>query len=58
MLWTTTLENRLSQAETSLSASRKRLIREILDHPEEIYFLDPEARNGSADAFPPIRKPT
>jgi len=41
--WTTTLENRLVQAGTSLSASRRRLIREILDHPEDTYFLSSRA---------------
>jgi len=41
--WTTTLENRLAQAETSLSASRRRLLREILDHPEDTYFLSSRA---------------
>jgi len=43
MPWTTTLENRLAQAETSLSASRRRLLREILDHPEDTYFLSSRA---------------
>ena len=41
--WTTTLEARVAQAEPNLSASRKRLIREILDHPEETYFLSSRA---------------
>jgi len=41
--WTTTLEARVSQAQPNLSASRKRLIREILDHPEDTYFLSSRA---------------
>ena len=42
-LWTTTLETRVAQAEANLSASRKRLIGEILDHPEDTYFLSSRA---------------
>lgn len=41
--WTTTLEHRVVEADTHLSASRKRLIREILDHPEDTYFLSSRA---------------
>src|SRR5437868_15426843 len=41
--WTTTLEARVAEAEGNLSASRKRLIREILDHPEDTYFLSSRA---------------
>jgi DNA-binding MurR/RpiR family transcriptional regulator len=41
--WTTTLESRVAEAETSLSNSRKRLIREILEHPEDTYFLSSRA---------------
>jgi DNA-binding MurR/RpiR family transcriptional regulator len=41
--WTTTLEARVAQAQPNLSASRKRLIREILDHPEDTYFLSSRA---------------
>jgi len=39
----TTLETRFTEAEPSLSTSRKRLIREILDHPEDTYFLSSRA---------------
>lgn len=41
--WTTTLEARVAEAQPNLSASRKRLIREILDHPEDTYFLSSRA---------------
>jgi len=41
--WTTTLEARVGEAEGNLSASRKRLIRDILDHPEDTYFLSSRA---------------
>src|SRR6266576_7120411 len=41
--WLTALEARFAQAEPNLSASRKRLIREILDHPEDTYFLSSRA---------------
>jgi hypothetical protein len=39
----TTLETRFAEAEPNLSTSRKRLIREILDHPEDTYFLSSRA---------------
>jgi len=39
----TTLETRFADAEPDLSASRKRLLREILDHPEDTYFLSSRA---------------
>jgi len=42
-VWMTTLETRFTEAEPSLSTSRKRLIREILDHPEDTYFLSSRA---------------
>jgi len=41
--WTTTLEYRVAEADAHLSASRKRLIREILEHPEDTYFLSSRA---------------
>ena len=41
--WSTTLENRVAEAESTLSGSRKRLIREILEHPEDTYFLSSRA---------------
>ena len=41
--WMTTLETRFADAEPDLSASRKRLLREILDHPEDTYFLSSRA---------------
>lgn len=41
--WTTTLECRVAEADAHLSASRKRLIREILEHPEDTYFLSSRA---------------
>src|SRR5258708_30341584 len=39
----TTLEAGFAEAEPNLSTSRKRLIREILDHPEDTYFLSSRA---------------
>src|SRR5438876_3321305 len=41
--WMTTLETRFADAEPDLSTSRKRLVREILDHPEDTYFLSSRA---------------
>jgi len=41
--WLTALEARFSQAEPNLSSSRQELIREILDHAEETYFLSSRA---------------
>jgi DNA-binding MarR family transcriptional regulator len=35
----TTLETRFAEAEPNLSRTRRRLIREILGHPEDTYFL-------------------
>jgi DNA-binding MurR/RpiR family transcriptional regulator len=39
----TTLETRFAEAEPNRSTSRKRLIREILDHPEDTCFLSSRA---------------
>jgi len=41
--WMTTLESRFADAAPHLSGSRQRLIREILDHPEDTYFLSSRA---------------
>src|SRR5215470_94856 len=41
--WMTSLETRFSEAAPNLSGSRQRLIREILDHPEDTYFLSSRA---------------
>jgi len=41
--WTTALEHRLAQAQTSLSSSRIRLLQEILDNAEENHFLSSRA---------------
>lgn len=41
--WMTALEQRLAQAEPSLSSSRSRLLREILDNAEENHFLSSRA---------------
>ena len=41
--WMTSLETRFLEAEPELSASRKHLLREILDHPEDNYFLSSRA---------------
>jgi DNA-binding MurR/RpiR family transcriptional regulator len=41
--WTTMLENRVAARGSNLSASRMRLIRAVLDHPEDTYFLSSRA---------------
>jgi DNA-binding MurR/RpiR family transcriptional regulator len=41
--WTTTLENRVAARGSNLSASRMRLIRAVLDRPEDTYFLSSRA---------------
>jgi DNA-binding MurR/RpiR family transcriptional regulator len=41
--WMTALEARLAESEPNLSGSRQRLIREILEHPEDTYFLSSRA---------------
>ena len=41
--WMTSLETRFEQAQSNLNASRSRLIRNILDHAEENYFLSSRA---------------
>jgi len=41
--WVTSLETRFAEATPNLSGSRQRLIREILDHPEDTYFLSSRA---------------
>jgi DNA-binding MurR/RpiR family transcriptional regulator len=48
----TTLETRFAEAEPNLSTSRKRLIREILDHPEDTYFLSSRALAKRYDLDP------
>src|SRR5438270_5726910 len=48
----TTLETRFAEAEPNLSTSRKRLIREILDQPEDTYFLSSRALAKRYDLDP------
>ena len=50
--WRTALETRFAQAEPNLSASRQGLIREILDHVEETYFLSSRALAKRFDLDP------
>ena len=50
--WLTALEIRFAAAESNLSASRRRLLREILDHPEETYFLSSRALAKRYDLDP------
>ena len=50
--WMTTLETRFAEAEPKLSGSRQRLLREILDHPEETYFLSSRALAKRYDLDP------
>lgn len=41
--WMTALEVRFAEAEPNLGGSRQRLIREIIEHPEDTYFLSSRA---------------
>lgn len=41
--WTTALESRFAQVEESLGSRRRDLVRQILDHPEDTYFLTSRA---------------
>jgi DNA-binding MurR/RpiR family transcriptional regulator len=41
--WMTALETRFATAEPNLGSSRQRLIRAILEHPEDTYFLSSRA---------------
>ncbi len=50
--WTTPLEARFAEFEPSLSSNRQRLIREILDHPEDTYFLSSRALAKRYDLDP------
>lgn len=50
--WMTSLETRFVEAEPNLSGSRQRLIREILDHPEDTYFLSSRALAKRYDLDP------
>ena len=42
-LWMTALENRLAEAEPNLNSRRKKLFRQILNDPEDTYFLSSRA---------------
>src|SRR5437879_4090727 len=50
--WMTTLETRFADAEPDLSTSRQELIREILNHAEETYFLSSRALAKRYDLDP------
>jgi len=50
--WLTALETRFAHAEPNLSASRQALIREILDHADETYFLSSRALAKKYDLDP------
>jgi DNA-binding MurR/RpiR family transcriptional regulator len=50
--WMTALETRFAETESGLSTSRKRLIRDILDHPEDNYFLSSRALAKRYDLDP------
>jgi DNA-binding MurR/RpiR family transcriptional regulator len=41
--WMTALESRFSQVEDGLGSRRRDLVRQILDHPEDTYFLSSRA---------------
>jgi len=41
--WTTALESRFAQVEEVLGSRRRDLVRQILDHPEDTYFLTSRA---------------
>ena len=48
----TALETRFAEAEPNLGRSRQRLLREILDHPEDTYFLSSRALAKKYDLDP------
>jgi len=48
----TSLETRFAEAEANLRGSRQRLLREILDHPEDTYFLSSRALAKRYDLDP------
>ena len=50
--WLTALEARFAQVEPNLSASRQGLLRNILDHAEETYFLSSRALAKRYDLDP------
>lgn len=50
--WMTSLETRFAEAAPNLGASRQRLIREILDHSEDTYFLSSRALAKRYDLDP------
>jgi DNA-binding MurR/RpiR family transcriptional regulator len=50
--WLTALEARFAHAEPNLSASRQELLRNILDHAEETYFLSSRALAKRYDLDP------
>ena len=50
--WMTSLETRFAEAEANLRGSRQRLLREILDHPEDTYFLSSRALAKRYDLDP------
>ena len=50
--WLTALEARFAQAEPNLSTNRQELIREILNHAEETYFLSSRALAKRYDLDP------
>jgi len=50
--WLTALETRFAQAEPNLSSSRQELLRNILDHAEETYFLSSRALAKRYDLDP------
>jgi len=41
--WMTTLEARFTEVEPNLGTSRRQLLRQILDHPDETYYLSSRA---------------
>ena len=56
-IWMTPLESRFANAEHALSSSRKLLVRQILDNPEDNYFLSSRAlaRRYDVDAATIVR---
>ena len=50
--WMTSLETRFAVAAPNLSGSRQRLLREILEHPEDTYFLSSRALAKRHDLDP------
>ncbi len=56
-VWMSPLESRFAKAESNLNSSRRRLLREILDNPQDAYFLSSRelAKRYEVDAATIVR---